>query len=136
MSELTKQATVSEPAKQATKAPPRPPEVIEADLVATRERLVGTIAELEDRVKPANVAQRGKEKVQSFYTDAGGVRWDRVAMTIGAVGAGLVGLRIVSRTVRWAFAIPTPKQVPADVVYVPVPRDQLGSLRALLEEPA
>ena len=117
---------------KAQKAPVRPPAEIEADIVATRERLVGTIAELEDRVKPANVAQRGKAKVQAFYTDENGVRWNNVAITAGAVVAGLVGLRIASKTVRWALAVPKEKIVPADVVYVPVPRDQVGAVSAML----
>ena len=117
---------------KAQKAPVRPPAEIEADIVATRERLVGTIAELEDRVKPANVAQRGKAKAQAFYADDNGVRWNNVAITAGAVVAGLVGLRIASKTVRWALAVPKEKIVPADVVYVPVPRDQVGAVSAML----
>ena len=112
------------------KAPARPPAEIEADIVATRDRLVGTIAEIEDRVAPANVTQRTKAKVQAFYTDDDGVRWNNVALTAGAVVAGLVGLRVVSKTVRWAFAIPKEKVVPADVVYVP--RDQVSAVSAML----
>ena len=120
----------------STKAPSqavRPPAEIEADLVATRERLVGTIAEIEDRVKPANVAERGKRKVQAFYTDdANNLRWDRVAMTAGAVVAGLVGLRMVSQTVRWAFAVPSGRTAAADVVYLPVPKDRISAVTAAL----
>jgi hypothetical protein len=120
-------------AKQAKAAPIRPPAEVEADLVATRERLVGTISQLEERVKPANVANRGKDKVKAFYTDdSGGMRWDRVAMTAGGVVAGLIGLRMVSSTVRWAFAAPSTKPVPADVVYVPVPRGQVAAVSAML----
>jgi hypothetical protein len=118
---------------QAGKAPIRPPAEIEADLVATRERLVGTIAELEDRVKPANVVNRGKSKVQAFYTDdRNNVRWDRVAMTAGGVIAGLIGVRMVSRTVRWALAVPKDKPVDADVVYLPIPKSQVGTLAGLI----
>jgi len=117
----------------AAPAPTRPPAQIEADLVATRARLVGTIAELEDRVKPANVAQRGKRTVVAFYTDdANNVRWDRVAMTAGAVVAGLVGLRMVSKTARWAFAVPSGKVPAADVVYLPVPKDRIAAVTAAL----
>jgi Protein of unknown function (DUF3618) len=123
------QAT-STPAKSK---PIRPPAEIEADLVATRERLVGTIAELEDRVKPANVAERGKRKVQAFYTDdANNVRWDRVAMTAGAVVAGAIGLRLVSKSVRWAFAVPSTRTVAADVVYLPVPKDRVAAVTSAL----
>jgi hypothetical protein len=117
---------------QAKKAPARPPAEIEADITVTRDRLVGTISEIEDRVNPANVAERTKSKVQAFYVDDDGVRWDHVAMTAGAVVAGLVGLRIVSKTVRWAFAVPKERIVQADVVYVPVPRDQVGAVRETL----
>lgn len=121
------------PSTQAKPQPPRAPAEIEADLVATRERLVGTIAELEDRVKPANVVERGKRKVQEFYTDdASNVRWDRVAMTAGAVVAGVVGLRLASKTVRWAFAVPSARTVAADVVYLPVPKDRVGAITSAL----
>lgn len=119
-------------AAQAAKAPVRTPSEIEADLVATRERLVGTIAEIEDRVKPANLLQSGKDKVQAFYTDDNGVQWKRVAMTVGAVGGALIGMRMLSSTVRWALAVPKDKPVDAEVVYLPVPRTQVASLAGLL----
>jgi hypothetical protein len=126
---MSQQSTSTQPKAQ----PARPPAEIEADLVATRERLVGTIAELEDRVKPANVAERGKRKVQAFYTDdANNVRWERVAMTAGAVVAGLIGVRMVSKTVRWAFAVPSRTAAAADVVYLPIPKGQLGAVTAAL----
>ena len=117
---------------QAQKAPVRTPAEIEADMNATRDRLVGTIGEIEDRVKPANVAERTKNKVVGFYTDDSGVRWNNVALTAGAVVAGLVGIRVVSKTVRWAFAVPKEKLVPAEVVYVPVPREQVAAVKELL----
>jgi hypothetical protein len=118
-------STASAPAKRAT----RPPAEIEAELVATRERLVGTIAEIEEYVSPKNVAGRGKRKLQALYTDdANNVRWDRVAMTAGAVVASLVALRVTSKTLRWAFAADERHQ--AQVVYLPVPRAQVGQLTA------
>ena len=58
---------------------------------------------------------------------------DRVTRRLmNPVVAGLVGVRVVSKTVRWALAIPKEKVVPADVVYVPVPRDQVGTVAAML----
>lgn len=117
----------AKPAKPVT----RPPAQIEADLVATRERLVGTIAEIEDRVKPANVAARGRAKVEAFYKSDNGVRWDRVAMTAGAVAAGLIGMRVLSSTARWALSAPKVKPVPAEVVYLPVPKSQVSTLAQL-----
>jgi hypothetical protein len=117
---------------QAAKAPTRAPSEIEADLVATRERLVGTIAQIEDRVKPANLLQSGKQKIQSIYVDDNGVQWKRVAMTVGAVGGALIGIRILSSTVRWTLAIPKDRPVEVDVVYLPVPRAQVATLASLI----
>ncbi len=121
------QASVSKPAS----APARKPAEIEADLDATRERLVGTITELEDRVNPSKVAKRGSNKVKDFYVGSDGVRWKNVALTAGAVIGGLVAIRITSRTVRWAIAAPPAQQVPTDIVFLPVPRAQAGALAGL-----
>ena len=88
------QASASKPAS----APVRTPAEIEADLDATRERLVGTITELEDRVNPTKVAKRGSNKVKDFYVGPDGVRWKNVALTAGVVVGGLVAekpLRLV-----------------------------------------
>ncbi|MCU0300850.1 MAG: DUF3618 domain-containing protein [Candidatus Nanopelagicales bacterium] len=113
----------------AKKAPTRPPAEIEAEIVATRERLVGTIAELEDYVHPKNVADRGKRKLQAVYTDDGNnVRWDRVAMTAGAVVGGLIALRFTTKTLRWALG--ADRRRDAEIVYLPVARSQVGSLTA------
>lgn len=114
-------------ANKAEKAPVRTAAEIEADLASTRARLVGTINQIEDRLAPQNLMTRTQQTVRDFYVGPDGPRWDRVAYTVAAVGAGLLGVRIASRTVRWALAIPDPRSVP-DVVYVPVPRDQLVSL--------
>ena len=123
-------------ANQRAGAPARKPAQIESDIVDTRERLVGTITELEDRVNPSKVANRSANKVKSFYVGDDGVRWKSVAMTAGAVVGGVLALRVVSTTVRWAFAAPPPQQVPTDVVFLPVPRAQAGSLANLLADPA
>jgi hypothetical protein len=111
--------------------PTRKPAEIESDIVDTRERLVGTIGEIQDRVSPANVADRGKDKVKAFYVDDNGVRWQNVAITAGAVVGTVVALRLVSTTVRWVVAAPPPQQIPTDVVFLPVPREQAGALAAL-----
>ncbi len=121
------QASVSKPAS----APVRKPAEIEADLDATRERLVGTITELEDRVNPSKVAKRGTNKVKDFYLGSDGVRWKNVALTAGAVIGGLVAVRLTSKTVRWAIAAPPAQQVPTDIVFLPVPRAQAGALAGL-----
>ncbi len=121
------QASASKPAS----APVRKPAEIEADLDATRQRLVGTITELEDRVNPSKVAKRGTNRVKDFYVGSDGVRWKNVALTAGAVVGGLVAIRLASSTVRWAVAAPPAQQVPTDVVFLPVPRAQAGALASL-----
>ena len=116
---------MSEIAKPTTKAPARTAAQIESDMTATRERLVGTVAALEDRVKPANVAKRGRAKVEAFFrTDSGDVRWDHVGMVVGGTVATIVGIRITSRGVRWLFG--EPRQKPT-IVYVPTPALPDGS---------
>ncbi|MGB8020152.1 MAG: DUF3618 domain-containing protein [Candidatus Nanopelagicales bacterium] len=107
-------------------APARTAGEIEADLAATRDRLVSTIAEIEDRVSPKNVMQRQKEKAQAYYLSDAGPRWDRVAYTAAAVGAGLIGLRVVTRTLRWALSLPKEKPIPSGLVFLPVPREQVA----------
>ena len=109
------------------KAPARTPAQIEADIDATRDRLVGTISQIEERVKPATVADKGKRKLTDAYTNENGVRWDRVAITAGAVVGGIIAVRMASLTVRWMFAVPSPKRVNPEVVFIPIPRNQIGS---------
>lgn len=110
---------MSEIAKTSTDAPKRSAAQIEADMSQTRERLVGTIAEIEDRVKPANLAKRGRAKAEAFLrTDGGDIRWDRVGMVVGGAVAVVVGIRVTSRSVRWLFG--EPRQKPT-IVYVPTP---------------
>jgi hypothetical protein len=118
-------------AGKSASAPVRTPAEIEADLDATRERLVGTITELEDRVNPTKVAKRGSNKLKDFYVGSDGVRWKNVALTAGAVVGGLIAIRVTSRTVRWALAVPPAQQIPTDVVFLPVPRAQAGALASL-----
>jgi hypothetical protein len=109
---------VSEIAKTSD-APKRTAAQIEADMSQTRERLVGTISQIEDRVKPANVAARGREKVEAFFrTDDGDIRWDHVGMVVGGTVAAIVGIRVTSRSVRWLFGEPRRKPT---IVYVPTP---------------
>lgn len=127
---------MSEVVQKSGQVPPsRTPDQIEADIVDTRERLVGTIGELEERLNPKKVADRGTRKVKSFYVGDGGPRWDHIAMTAGAVVVGLVGLRVVSRTVRWALGATPPPAIPEDLVYVPVPRSQVSAFASLAGAP-
>lgn len=111
-------------------APVRSAAEIEAELNATRDRLAGTVATLEERLNPRNVMERtvaeAKTKVREFYYDEqGNLRPERIAMTAGAVVVGLVGLRLTFKGLRWITAPPQPKLPESDVVYVPVNRQQL-----------
>ncbi len=121
------QASASKPAS----APVRKPAEIEADLDATRDRLVGTLTDLEDRMNPTKVAKRSSNKIKDFYVGSDGLRWKNIALTAGAVVGGLVAIRVTSKTVRWAIAAPPAQQVPTDIVFLPVPRAQVGALAGL-----
>lgn len=73
---------------------------IEADIVATRERLSGRIEELQSYVAPKAVAGRGLLRVKRAYVDEfGGVRPDRVLLTVAVVG-GLLALGALRRRGR------------------------------------
>ena len=82
--------------------PARSPEEIEADIAAARERLIGTVGQLERAVKratdPVNVAKSGVRWVASFYVDEyGGVRPERIAVTVGVVVSVVVVRRVAKR---------------------------------------
>jgi Protein of unknown function (DUF3618) len=81
-------------------SPPRSAAQIEADIERTRERLAGTVDEIVERVKPANVARRTLEsaKAQVFEPD-GRLRTDRVAIVAG-VGVVVVVLVVWRRRSR------------------------------------
>lgn len=84
---------------------------IEADIERTRERLAGTVNEIADRVKPANVVRRKTEGVRQLAAHAtetaraqvvdakGNVRTERVA-ALGAAAVAALGL-LVWRRVRY-----------------------------------
>ncbi len=88
----------------------RSPEDIEADIERTRERLAGTVNEIADRVKPANVVRRKTEGVRQLVSHGvgsarahvvdsrGDIRTDRVA-ALGVAAIAAVGL-LVWRRIR------------------------------------
>jgi Protein of unknown function (DUF3618) len=95
---------------------------IEKDMDATRERLVGTVAELEERVKPANLLAGPRAKIEGFYKkEDGSVRPESIALTAAAVVGTIIALRITSRSVRWVFGAPRQPARKPPVVYVTVP---------------
>lgn len=65
---------------------------IAADLDATRASLAKDVADLENYLKPAQVASRGMQKVTNFFVDENGqVKPDRLAIA-GVALLGLIGL--------------------------------------------
>ena len=57
------------------------------EMKETRERLSATVENLQDYVRPANVANRGMKKVTNFFVNEDG---DPRPERIAAVGAGVL----------------------------------------------
>lgn len=71
---------------------PKSADQIATEISQTRERILATVASLQEYAKPENVAGRGIEKAKSFFvTPEGKARPERIAMAAAAV-IGLVGL--------------------------------------------
>ena len=90
-------------AKKPAPAPPRSIAEIEADITTSRENLVQNVAQLQVAVQQTFDTKRiltvQVTKVRSFYIDEyGGVRPERVAVTVGVV-VSLVVLRRVKRRI-------------------------------------
>ncbi len=104
---------------------------IEADMAKKRERLAGTLGELEIKLAPASLSERGKSAVRGYYVGDSGPRWDHIAITVGAVGATIIGIRAFSRSVRWLLGEQRPVKIPSGVVFVPVASGSVGSVGQL-----
>jgi hypothetical protein len=70
---------------------PRTPEQIEAEIERARAQLAGTLDEIVDRVKPANVARRTGDQVRAQFVDpdTGQPRMERI-LPIAGGALGLV----------------------------------------------
>lgn len=81
--------------------PDRSADQIERDIQARRERLITTVDQITERVKPANMAGRAKEKATGLVIDQehGGVRVNRV-LPIAAGVAGLAALVIARKALH------------------------------------
>lgn len=80
---------------------PSSPEAIEAAIVARRAHLAGTLDELADRVKPANLANDAKQEAVTRARNAvsdenGDVLYERIA----AIGAAAVALVVAIVLIR------------------------------------
>jgi hypothetical protein len=72
----------------------RSPAEIEAEIAAARERLAGTVDEIAERVKPANIAREIADSAKSQVVDSHGhVRVARVAV-VAAIVTAYVALRV------------------------------------------
>lgn len=74
---------------------------IEADLEASRESLVATVGQLEVAVKqaPKKFLAKQLDKVRGIYVDEyGGLRPERVVITVGVVVAVVVVRRVAKRS--------------------------------------
>ncbi len=83
-------------------APQRSIAEIEAEIVTTRENLVQNVEQLQVAVKetfdPKRIVTVQVTKVRSFYIDEyGGVRPERVVVTVGVVVSVVVARRLVRR---------------------------------------
>lgn len=97
-------------AASSSSRPDRDKDQIEADLAATRDRLISAVESLIDQVHPQRIKQREIAGAKRFlnteienakslvYNARGDLRTDRLAVAGGAV-AGLVTLLVVVRTV-------------------------------------
>lgn len=65
---------------------------IAADLERARTELADSVSDLENYLKPKQVASRGKQKVTDFFLDENGqIKPERAALA-GAAFLGLIGL--------------------------------------------
>lgn len=75
-----------------------PSDEIARQLQETRERLTKSVEDLQDYVRPTNVASRGVEKVTSFFVDAEGQpRAERIA-ALGASVLAFFGIAMKARS--------------------------------------
>jgi len=85
--------------------PPRSVAEITAEMDETRQRLAGTINDLQQAVSPRNLAQRQLDRVKSYYVDEyGAVRPERVAKTVGIVVGSIVVIKVTRRTIKAVFS--------------------------------
>ncbi len=79
-----------------TPPPARPPQEIQADIAAARENLADTIDAITERMQPANIAERAKDRVVAFYhKDDGSVDMVKAGVTAGVVV--IVALYLIRR---------------------------------------
>jgi Protein of unknown function (DUF3618) len=79
----------------------RPPESIEDDMEATRQRLAGTIDQLVHRASPKTIAKREVEGLRAHFVDArGNPRTDNILKVAGAVVGFVVFVVVIRKVTR------------------------------------
>jgi uncharacterized protein DUF3618 len=79
----------------------RPPESIEDDMEATRQRLAGTIDQLVHRASPKTIAKREVEGLRARFVDAqGNPRTDNILKVAGAVVGFVVFVVVIRKVTR------------------------------------
>ncbi len=86
---------------RAASEPARSVDQIEADIVAARNRLAGTVDELHTRTAPQEIARRQVESAKTKFTEAtrtesGDLRTERIA-ALAAAAVALIGLGALRR---------------------------------------
>ena len=95
MSDQSRSGSSASSAAKSDAPDTRSTDQIEAEIEEARERLAGTVDEIAERVKPANIANNAKESARAQVVDpqTGAVRTGRVAAVAGVV-AFYVALKI------------------------------------------
>lgn len=116
-------AEANNEAKKKSKAPPRSPEEIQADIHATRARLVDTIEDLKAETRPKVLLGRAQQSAKDFFVDpaTGEVHAPRVAAVVG----GVVVAAMLMKGMRSHRRRRELKRL-AQVVWVPVPRQAVS----------
>ncbi len=82
-----------EPERPAKPPPPRHPDVIEAELAATRTRLAAAIDEMQGRLKPSAIAKRSFAGLQEKVTTPSGAPRPEV---IAAAAVFVLGVALIT----------------------------------------
>jgi Protein of unknown function (DUF3618) len=94
MTQTEKTKAKSDAVAEAAAKPSRSPEEVAAEMAEARQRLVGQVGAIKDKVNPVNITQRRLASVRRIWvSDEGDVNIRNVAITVGVV-ALLVAYRI------------------------------------------
>ena len=79
----------------------RPPETIESEIAATRDRLAGTIDQLLYRSSPKTIARREIAGVRAYFVDPQtGPRTDNILKVVGGIGGFVVAMLVIRKVAK------------------------------------